>query len=324
VLAGRGSNPGEVDGASALAADPAGNLYVAEFVNRRLQRRDPQGNWSVLATVGSAPGQLLSPNTLAVDTVGNLYVAEANRIQKRDTQGDWSVLAPDGSALGQVEGVTGLAVDSAGNLYVAEIDNNRLRRRDSQGNWSVVATYGYSLGQVIEVTGLAVDTADTLYVADLGGADSCPFRIQKRSAQGRWSVIAPEGEDIALCQVYYPSALAADSAGSLYLAEAHSVESGEYSRLQRRDAKGNWLVIATDGPELGQVFVPFSLAVDTGGNLYIADNGSVGGRIQKRDSQGHWSVIATELAGALAVDPAGNLYMADTDNNRVLKYTSAP
>jgi DNA-binding beta-propeller fold protein YncE len=96
----------------------------------------------------------------------------------------------------------------------------------------------------------------------------------------------------------------------------------------------NWSVIATSGTGLGQVDIPGALAVDTAGNLYLADsglasNGVPPGRIQKLNAQGSWSVIATggttlgQVKGpaGLAVDAAGNLYVADAGNNRVQQYT---
>jgi DNA-binding beta-propeller fold protein YncE len=66
--------------------DTAGNLYVAEWddVSGRIEKRDAQGNWSVIATYGEAPAQVAGPTTLAVDAAGNLYVADSgnNRVQE--------------------------------------------------------------------------------------------------------------------------------------------------------------------------------------------------------------------------------------------------
>src|SRR5262249_27579378 len=101
----------------------------------RVQKRDIQGNWVVIATSGTGLGQVGSPSALAVDSVGNLYVADSGpsgpsgnpRIQKRDAQGNWSVLATYGSALGQVGDVSGLAIDGADNLYVADTRNSRVQ-----------------------------------------------------------------------------------------------------------------------------------------------------------------------------------------------------
>jgi sugar lactone lactonase YvrE len=272
---------------NALAVDTTGSLYVADDGNGwRIQRRDTQGSWSVIATRGTGVDQVFAPSALAVDSAGNLYVAESSawpggppRILKRDIQGNWSAIATDGDAPGQVNGPAALAVDSAGSLYVA--DGNRIQKRDAQGNWSEIATYGTDLGQVLSTSALAVDAAGNLYVADL----ILPrrSRIQKRDAQGNWSEIATIGD--ALGQVAYPRALAADSAGSLYVADEHGPDYN--GRIQKRDAQGIWSVIATAGTAVGQII---------------------------------FSVIGAGVAPGLAVDRAGNLYVADTGNNRVQEY----
>jgi DNA-binding beta-propeller fold protein YncE len=126
---------------SRLTVDAAGNLYVADLGDGygRIQKRDAQGNWSVITTWGTNIGQVESPLALAVDRADNLYVADLSgdglgRIQKRDAQGIWSVIASGGSGAGQVffyldsyvNSTAGLAVDAAGNLYVADRGNNRV------------------------------------------------------------------------------------------------------------------------------------------------------------------------------------------------------
>jgi hypothetical protein len=65
--------PGEVFSPTALAADPTGDLYVADRSNGgQIQRRDVDGNWSVIAVAGGAPGQVRDVSALAVDAAGNL------------------------------------------------------------------------------------------------------------------------------------------------------------------------------------------------------------------------------------------------------------
>jgi NHL repeat-containing protein len=81
-------------------------------------------------------------------------------------------------------------------------------------------------------------------------------------------------------EVFSPTALAVDAAGDLYVADGF-----RYDRIQKRDARGSWSLMAVSGSNLGQ--------------------------------------LGPYLAVALAVDEAGNLYVADSGNNRVLKYTPA-
>src|SRR5262249_59322519 len=128
-------------------ADSVANYYSVVFgtpIATRIQKRDAQGKWSVIAADASA-------TALAADATGNLYKAEFRggtfsftRIQKRDAQGNWSMLtASYGNTAGQTVGPTALGVDRAGNLYVADYDGNgqdRIQRRDAPGDRSVVFT----------------------------------------------------------------------------------------------------------------------------------------------------------------------------------------
>jgi DNA-binding beta-propeller fold protein YncE len=334
VLATEGESLGQVHGPRALALDTADNLYVADG---RIQQRDAQGNWSVIATEGPAPGQGFRPTALAADTAGNLYVADSDRIERWDAEGNWSVLATHGSAGGQVLVPSALAVDTAGNLYATDYgagnDTSRIQKRDAQGSWSVLATESEALvGQVYFPSALAVDAAGNLYVADYGSGYDPP-RIQKRDAQGNWSVLASFSRGLGggSGTVYGPAALAVDAAGNLYVAEFryYNLPNETYRWIHKRDAQGNWSVLASTDSGPGQVYAPAALAVDAARNLYVADaRGGYGDdRIQKRDPQGHWSVVAVagnalgqvDLPFSLAVDAAGNLYVAEQGVNRIQK-----
>jgi sugar lactone lactonase YvrE len=234
-----------------------------------------EGMWSVIS-LPQQPGKVVFHGALTVDSAGNLYVADVvnSQLQKRDALGNWSVIATWGTSPGQVIAPRALATDTAGNLYLADYGTpaGRVQKRDTQGRWSVIASAGTALGQVINPTALAVDTAGNLYVAS--GSE-----IQKRDTQGNWSVIATYGA--ALGQVSdYTSGLAVDTAGNLYVADAPTDRTEpDHPRIQKRDAQGNWSVIATGGSAIGQVSYPSRLAVDTAGNLYVADTNN--NRVQK-------------------------------------------
>lgn len=71
--------PGQFAAPTAVAVDGAGNLYVADTGNHRIQKLSltltgaPLAQWG---TQGSAPSQFEVPFGVAVDRVGNLYVAD--------------------------------------------------------------------------------------------------------------------------------------------------------------------------------------------------------------------------------------------------------
>jgi sugar lactone lactonase YvrE len=296
------------------------------------------GTWSMIATQGGALGQVDFPSqaaALAVDGMGNLYVADDGRVQKRDSQGNWSLIATTGDGPGEVDfahGPSALTVDSTGNLYVADSDgtNKRIQQLNVQGSWSVIATIGADPSKVSYLSALAADAAGNLYVA----YNEAPGRIQKLDTQGNWTNLPSPG-DSGDPIGGRPIALAVDPASNIFVAEIGDGFTWGVNQIQRRSAQGNWSTIADEGSGPGQVHLSRGLAVDTAGNLYVADtpgNDYRKSRIQKRDTQGNWSVIATfgsalgqvSGPGALAVDPAGNLYVADILNNRVLKYTPGP
>jgi DNA-binding beta-propeller fold protein YncE len=68
-----------------VAMDAAGNVYVADTGNDRIQKFDGLGNFlTKWGSAGSGDGEMLNPQGIAVDATGNIYVADGEnfRIQK--------------------------------------------------------------------------------------------------------------------------------------------------------------------------------------------------------------------------------------------------
>jgi protein phosphatase len=84
------------------AVDPAGNLYVASSVEKRIVKYDPMG--ARLGTLGD--GKLKGPEAVAVDEKGAVYVIDGNRLKvfrpldpttQRPNDATTQIGAPDGS-----------------------------------------------------------------------------------------------------------------------------------------------------------------------------------------------------------------------------------
>jgi tripartite motif-containing protein 71 len=115
-----------------IAVDSAGNVYVTDTFNYRIQKFSSDGTFiSKWGSRGFGSGQFLRPEGVAVDPSGNVYVTdtENHHIQKFDSNGTFiSKWGSEGSADGQFDSPTDAAVDPSGNsVYVADSGNDRIQ-----------------------------------------------------------------------------------------------------------------------------------------------------------------------------------------------------
>jgi sugar lactone lactonase YvrE len=136
---------------SALALDPAGNLYVADTGNNRVRKVTLDGTVTTLAGDGDrgfvdgpvAQSRFDAPVGVAVDKDGAVYVADTynDRIRVITKEGSVKTLAGSGTP-GYTDGASasalfdtpcGVAVSEAGDVYVADTGNDRLRKITKDG-----------------------------------------------------------------------------------------------------------------------------------------------------------------------------------------------
>jgi uncharacterized protein (TIGR03437 family) len=311
---------------------------------------------------GSAiSAELYQPFGVAVDSVGNLYIADSsnNRIRKVSNgvittiagNGTQGFSGDNGSATSaQLYFPDGVAVDSAGNVYIADSSNNRIRKV-SNGVITTIAgngTQGFSgdngsatSAQLSFPDGVAVDSSGDLYIAD-----SYNSRIRKVSA-GLITTVAGNGitgiygdnGPATSAELSLPQGVAVDSRGNLYIADWGSNRIREVVNGEITTVAGNYVTSGFSGDNGPATSAELSrstgVAVDSAGNIYIADSGN--NRIRKV-SNGVIRVISTvagngaagfsgdngpaasaELNGptGVAVDSVGNVYVADSPNNRI-------
>jgi len=119
-----------------VAVGMAGNVYVVDSENNRIQKFDEDGAFiTKWGSLGGGNGQFIYPAAVATDTAGNVYVTEQkdvwgyDRIQKFDKDGNFiTQWGSEGNADGQFNYPTGVALDAVGGVYVADSGNNRIQK----------------------------------------------------------------------------------------------------------------------------------------------------------------------------------------------------
>ena len=298
---GFGSAPNQLFNPFGLFLDGAGNRYVADALNHRIQKFGPNSTAASSGTTvaggngaGSAPNQLNNPSGVFVDGAGNLYVADTfnSRIQKfapnsTSASSGTTVAGGNGpgSAPNQLNNPFGLYVDKGGNLYVAGTFNSRIQK----------------------------------------------FAPNSTSASSGTTVAGRNRAGNARNQLNQPTALYVDGAGNLYVADRLN------NRIQKFAPNSTFATtVAGDngaGSAPNQLNSPFGLYVDKGGNLFVAD--AINNRIQKFGPNSTAASSGTTVAGGngfgsasnqlgfpsgVFVDGAGNLYVADQNNNRIQQF----
>jgi trimeric autotransporter adhesin len=309
------------------------------------------------------------PDALALDGTGGLYVSigPQNRIYRITATGLISLTAGFGfsgfsgdgglATAAKLNNPHGVAVDPAGNLYIADASNNRIRKVTPRGIISTVAgngSKGFSgngsqatAAQLNEPIGVAVDSAGNLYIAD-----NQNHRIRKVTTTGIINTVAGngtkgfrgDGGPATAAQLNYPWGVAVDSAGNLYFTEFgnHRIRkvttAGIISTVGGNGTRG---FSGDGGPATAAQFdYPLGLAVDSAGNIYLADLQNH--RIRKVTNTGIISTVAGNgtkgFSGdggpattaqlnypyGVAVNSAGSLFIADTENNRIRVVTRGP
>ena len=287
-----------------VAADLAGNIYVADTANNVIRKITSDGLVSTAAGTAGASGdtdetgsqaRFQAPFGLAVDRLGNVYVADTvnNTIRKISPDGIVRTLAGLAGHPGSDDGLGsiarfrnpwGVAVDLWGNVFVADASNDAIRKISPTGHVTTLA-------------GLAGDSGQ-----NDGPGDRARFN--------------------------HPYGVAVDGAGNVYVSDSGN------QTIRRITAEGVVVTIAglaghaghaDGGPTDARFNDPEGLAVDALGNIYVADAGN--NLVRKISPLGIVTTLSPPTGdgarwnnpGGIAVDVAGNILVADTSNHCIRK-----
>ena len=341
TVVGDGNESYSGDGGSSLSAslhgpafvtvDEHGNLFVADQGNNVIRKVQPDGiygSFGIITTIagngsagysgdgGAATNASLSnPSGVAVDTQGNIFIVDQgnHRIRKVDTNGIISTVAGTGNQIFFGDGgpatnanlnfPCAVAVKAYGNFLIADYGNNRIRQVDTNGIITTVA----------------------------GGAG------------GFYGGYSGDGGAATNAQLKSPFGVTVDAHGNLFIADQGN------GVIRKVNTNGIITTVAGNnrfGPSCNNCYAtnsnfyaPTGVAVDTDGNLFIADLGNH--LIEKVDTNGILTTAAGKYMGnsggfgtysgdggaatnatfnkpcGVALDGYGNLFIADQYNNRI-------
>lgn len=325
---------------------------------------------------GDAGGEMSNPAGIAVDGAGNVYVANTayNRIEKFDSAGNflrtWGrdvvegnvltgfetcvagvatcKLGTTGASSGMMNSPEGIAVGN-GEVYVTDAGNSRIQEFTANGNF--IRMWGKDV--------VSVGTEDRGTGFEVCQTSACKAGATSTGLIGEMST---------------PFGLATDAVGNVYVADSSN------NRIQKFDPEGvpirTWgkdvisggstgfeicragidtcKAGATGGLE-GEMNLPFGVAVDAGGSVYVTDANN--NRVQKFLPSGGFQLMwgkdvisgnantgfevcheevdicktgngsghlggELNLPAGVAADGAGNIYVGEEDNSRIDKFAT--
>jgi len=318
---------------------------------------------------GSATNAYLNgPVAVAVDSSHNILISDSNNNKIRKITGGIittmagkqnSGFSGDGGAVANAlfNSPYGLWFDTQGNLYIADL-LNQVVREVYAGNGTIQTVAGNNApgyfgdnglatnAELSQPYGVAVDGAGNIYLSDSANnrvrvVNHATGNITTYAGTG-FNTYGGDGGPAVNASIYRPYGLAVDAAGNLYIADNGN------SRVRRVGTDGKITTIAgtstagsggDGGPATSaQLRQPTGVAVDSSGDIFIADYGN--SRIREITPDGIIHTIAggtgvgytgdgfiasnakLNFPTGVAVDSStGRIYIADSSNNVIRMLT---
>jgi uncharacterized protein (TIGR03437 family) len=264
-------------GGWSLAVDTEGSLFVADG-NATVRKVSPGGAMTIVAGNGTwgysgdggpaTNAEFANPSGVAVDGEGNLFITDrvSYRVRKVSANG----------------GVTTVAGNGTGHFF-ADCSASWYRAADGGDGPARSAQLAYPLG-------VAVGRDGSVFIADTTG-----HQVRKVSADGTITTLAGtgtcgfsgDGGSATKAQLNWPTAVTVDGSGNVYI--------GDFSNQRIRKVSAGGIISTVAG---------------TGVAGFSGDGGPATDARLRLDCD-------NTVCGGIAVDSRGNLFIADTGNNRI-------
>jgi tripartite motif-containing protein 71 len=318
-----GTGNGQFASPGGLARDAAGDIWVTDKGNDRVEEFAPNGGYlGAFGSAGSGPGQFDLPTGIAIGPNGHIWVADSGngRIEQFDAQGDYISSLGTASGNGHLYEPGSVAVSSAGDVWVTDEAASHVWEFAPGGEVIRLVT-GEGVHRLLVPTGVAVSPEGDIWVADTSqdrvdefGEDGAFIREFGANGTGNG-------------QFTLAGSLTVDRSGNVWVADRGS------QRFEEFNSEGQYLTqFGTKGTGEGQMTLQRNsgIAVGPSGRIWTSDNG--GKRIEEWSltrpaptfsaSFGSAGTGNGQFAspGGLARDAAGDIWVTDKGNDRVEEF----
>lgn len=375
--AGQGSRDGtgaiaQFNQPTGIGVDATGNIYVTDSANDTIRKITSKGAVTTLAGAAGISGtddgtndtaRFSTPDGITVDSSGNIYVADTfnHTIRFVTPAGVVTTLVGSAGHSGSLDSTNtaalfhfpiAIAIDQSTNLFVVDFGNDAIRQVTASLAVTTLAGQAGGLGSV-DATGsaarfnfpaaLALDSSNDLYVADFDNEtirEITPAGVVTTLA-GVATVSGTNDGVGSAARFSSPLGVAVDQNGNVLVADSANDEIREIS------PQGSVSTLAGISGQIGasngtvavaQFDQPFDVAVDTNGNVFVADTHN--NAIREITPDGNVTTFAGlasplisgtndgvgtnaqfNFPSGLAVDANNNVFVADRDNFTIREIT---
>ncbi len=329
----------------AYSADPTPTLFVTDACTDAVTAYSAASNGDV-SPLAPVPTGLSQPEFVAFDKSGNIYVTNSCNgiasvtIYPEGSNGDSAPTAVIGGSNTGLASPFGIAVDSSGKIYVADSAAGVLvypALGSSTGllNEAPTATISGTMTGLLGPSGIALDSSGKIYVADYYVASVFVY-----SALGSSTGLLNEAPLATISGgttgLIGPYGIALDSSGSIYVADDGDATNSYTPSVFVYPPLGSNTGLLDESPttaisgSITRLIYPQGIAVDSSGNIYVADDGAASVFVYSAGSTGAAAPLAT-ISGSntgllgpfgIALDSSRKIYVVDYDADSVFVYSA--
>ncbi|AEU38792.1 NHL repeat containing protein [Granulicella mallensis] len=271
-----------------IVVDANGSLYIADTSNNRVVKETLSSGSYTETAIGSG---LSSPTGVAVDASGNVYIADSNngRALKETLSNGSYTQSTVRSNLGFR---LNIAVDASGDIFIADPLNSRVLKETPSGNGYVESTIGSNLSTPIT---LAVDRSGNVYIGDTGSN-----QVFKETLSGGSYI-----QTTIVSGLSSVSSVVVDGSNNVYISVYGTAGDAEASQILKETPSNGSYVQSLVGSSSYFDVVPIYIAVDVGGNVFVATSNSL---LKVTPSAGDFGMVSVGSSSS----PVSLIFTLDT------------